>query len=197
MPMRRACGGFDSSYNAHAAIDDHAHIIVAAELTNNAADSDRPAPLLDAVKNTAGEFPAQVLADAGFRSEAVFEQLKDTPVELIAALGREGKEQLAIDIAQYPRTAAMTARLQTDETRAAYRPRKWFSEPPHGWIKNVLRFRQFSLRGMAKVKAEWRLVCAALNLRRMGALSSAAQTRNHRTHARRSASEHIPDAARI
>ena len=171
--MKRAGGGFDYSYNAFAAVDDQAHIIVAAELTNNAADSGCLAPLLEAVKDSTGDLPAQLLADAGFRSEAQFEHLADSPVELIVALGREGKEQLAIDIAKYPRTAQMAAKLQTDEARAAYRRRKWLSEPPNGWVKNVLGFRQFSLRGLAKVKAEWRLVCAALNLRRMARLMSA------------------------
>ena len=64
----------------------------------------------------------------------------------------------------------MAAKLQTDEARAAYRCRKWLSEPPNGWIKNVLGFRQFSLRGLAKVEAEWGLVCTALNLRRMATM---------------------------
>jgi transposase len=168
--MKRAGGGFDYSYNAFAAVDDQAHIIIAAEMTNNAADSGQLAPLLEAVRQSVGDLPAQVLADAGFRSEAQFEQLVDSPVELIVALGREGKQQLAIDSAEYPRTAQIAAKLQTDAARTAYRRRKWLSEPPNGWVKNVLGFRQFSLRGLAKVKAEWRLVCAALNLRRMAYL---------------------------
>ena len=170
--MKRAGGGFDFSYNAFAAVDDQAHIIVTAELTNNAADSGCLAPLLEAVKDSTGDLPAQLLADAGFRSEAQFELLADSPVELIVALGREGKKQLVIDLVKYPRTAQMAAKLQTDAARVAYRRRKWLSEPPNGWVKNVLGFRQFSLRGLAKVKAEWRLVCAALNLRRMAALMS-------------------------
>ena len=168
--MKRAGGGFDYSYNAFAAVDDQAHIIVAAELTNNAADSGQLVPLLEAVKDSTGELPAQLLADAGFRSEAEFELLAATPVELIVALGREGKAQLAIDSTEYPRTAQMAAKLQTDPARTAYRRRKWLSEPPNGWVKNVLGFRQFSLRGLAKVKAEWRLVCTALNLRRMAGM---------------------------
>lgn len=170
--MKRTGGGFDYSYNAHAAVDDQAHIIIAAELSNNAADSDRLAPLLQAVIDCTGDLPGQVLADAGFRAEAMFEQLKDCPVDLIVALGREGKAKLAIDALAYPHTAAMAAKLQTAAARAAYRRRKWLSEPPNGWVKNVLGFRQFSMRGLVKVKAEWRLVCAALNLRRMASLMS-------------------------
>ncbi len=168
--MKRAGGGFDYSYNAFAAVDDQAHIIVAAELTNNAADSGCLAPMLEAVKDSTGDLPTQLLADAGFRSEAEFEHLAETAVELIVALGQEGKQQLALDSAKYPHTAQIAAKLQTDEARAAYRRRKWLSEPPNGWVKNVLGFRQFSLRGLAKVKAEWRLVCTALNLRRMAGM---------------------------
>ncbi len=113
---------------------------------------------------------AQVLADAGYRSEAVFEQLRDHPSELVVALGREGKEQVAIDSNKYPRTATMAAKLQTDQAKTAYRKRKWIAEPPNGWIKSVLGLRQFSMRGLHRVRAEFKLVCLALNLRRMCAM---------------------------
>lgn len=168
--MLRAGGGYDYSYNAHTAVDEAAQIVVAAELTNNAADSDRLPVLLGAVRANLGQDADQVLADAGFRSEAVFEQLKDSSGELIVALGREGKRAVSIDAEQYPHTAAMDAKLKTPQGQAAYRRRKWIVEAPNGWIKSVLGFRQFSLRGLDKVKAEFKLVCLALNLRRMCSL---------------------------
>lgn len=168
--MKRAGGGFDYSYNAQTAVDETAHIIVAAELTNMAADSGELPGMLDAVRANLDADASCVLADAGYRSEAVFEQLKDHPTELVVALGREGKEQVQIDASKYPCTAAMAAKLQTDEGQGAYRKRKWIAEPPNGWIKNVLGFRQFSMRGVHRVQAEFKLVCLALNLRRMCAL---------------------------
>ena len=51
--------------------------------------------------------------------------------------------------------------------------RKWLSEAPNGWIKHVLGFRRFSLRGLAKVQGEWDLVCLALNTKRLHALLAA------------------------
>jgi transposase len=171
--MKRAGGGYDYSYNAHTAVDETAQIVVAAELTNNASDGERLPVLLAAVKANLDEDARQVLADAGFRSEAVFEQLSQGPGELIVALGREGKQAIAIDAGQYPRTAAMEAKFKTPEARAAYRKRKWIVEAPNGWIKSVLGFRQFSMRGLKKVEAEFKLVCMALNLRRMCALRAA------------------------
>ena len=57
--------------------------------------------------------------------------------------------------------------------KAASRRRKWIAEPPNGWIRSVLGFRQFSLRGLHRVQAEFKLVGLALNLRRMGSLQAA------------------------
>jgi transposase len=165
--MKHAGGSFEQSYNAHTAVDAEHQIIVAAELTNNAADSDRLPPLLQAVAANMGTLPQQALADAGFRSEATLAKVADLPCEVIVALGREGREQAAIDAEKHPHTVAMAARLQTAAGKDAYRRRKAIVEPPNGWIKAVLGFRQFSFRGFKKVKAEWQLVCLALNLRRM------------------------------
>lgn len=44
-------------------------------------------------------------------------------------------------------------------------------EPVFGWIKHVLGFKRFSLRGLLKVAAEWNLVCLAVNLKRMHVLT--------------------------
>ncbi|MBV8470655.1 MAG: IS1182 family transposase [Burkholderiaceae bacterium] len=168
--MKRAGGGFDASYNAQTAVDDAAHIIVAAELTNCGSDAGELPTMLQAVKDNLGALPKQALADTGYKAEAVFEAWADSGCDLVVALGREGKQALRFDPQRLPHTAAMAAKLQTDEGKAAYRRRKWIAEPPNGWIKNVLGFRQFSLRGLHRVQAEWKLVCLALNLRRMAVM---------------------------
>jgi Transposase DDE domain len=83
---------------------------------------------------------------------------------------REGKQQVEVDIDKLHYTAAMAAKLQTDEGRDKYRRRKAIVEPSNVWIKQVLGFRQISFRGIEKVRCEFKLVCAALNLRRMAAM---------------------------
>jgi transposase len=167
--MKRAGGGFDPSYNAQTAVDEAAHIIVAAELNNTAPDANWLLPMIQAVQTNLGELPKLAMADAGYRSEA---NLKASPIEWVVALGREGKQHGQVDAQQYPHTAAMAAKLQTDESKAAYGKRKWIAEPPNGWVKNVLGFRQFSMRGLNRAQAEWKLVCAALNLRRMASMQT-------------------------
>ena len=166
--MKRAGGGFDPAYNAQTAVDEAAHIIVAAELGNTAADANWLLPMVEAVQANLGELPQLAVADTGYRSE---ENFKNTPIPLVVALGREGKEHAEVNSRQYPHTAAMAARLKTDEGQQAYSKRKWIAEPPNGWIKNVMGFRQFGMRGLHRVRAEFKLVCMALNLRRMAVLA--------------------------
>ena len=67
--------------------------------------------------------------------------------------------------------AAMRHRLATPEGKGLYALRKQTPEPVFGIIKSVLGFRQFSLRGLEKVKGEWSLVTMAWNIKRMSALA--------------------------
>jgi hypothetical protein len=127
--------------------------------------------MLEAVKTNLGAYPEQPLADAGYRSEAVLDGLAGK-TELYVALGREGKDHVAINAASLPRTAAMADKMRTDLARKAYGRRKRIAEPPNGWIKSILGSRQFSLRGLHRAQAEWKLVCMALNLRRMATLTT-------------------------
>ena len=173
--MKRAGGGFDYAYNAQTAVDEAAHIIVAAEVVNTSSDVQQLPMVLAALKAHTGKQADKVLADAGYRSEAVMAKLAQTQpdTELVIALGREGKVLAKPrDSKRYPHTVAMAAKFDTEQGKADYKKRKWIAEPPNGWIKNVLGFRQFSMRGLEKVKAEFKLVCLALNLRRMGAMQA-------------------------
>ncbi len=167
--MKQSNKGYDHSYNAQTAVDEAQQIIVAAELTDCAADSGQLPVMVEAVQRTVGARPERFLADAGYRSEAALAALADTSCEVIVALGREGREDTRIDAEKYPHTARMARALKSEAGKAAYRRRKAIVEAPNGWIKSVLGFRQFSLRGLQKVRAEWRLVCLAMNLRRMAA----------------------------
>ena len=168
--IMKTSAGFEQCFNAQTAVDAAAQIIVAAELSNCAADSALLPTMLAAVQRNTGQEPEVLLADAGYRSEAVLAQLSEHKVEVIVALGREGKKQSQIDADKHPHTAAMAAKLQTQPGQDKYRRRKAIVEPPNAWIKQVLGFRQFSFKGIDKVRCEFKLVCAALNLRRMAAM---------------------------
>jgi hypothetical protein len=152
------------------AVDGEFQIIVANHQGNNASDNGYLVPLLDEVEATLGGQPEQCLADAGYRKEADFQALEEKGIDGYVSLRREGKGGAKPDETRYPATARMARKLATPEGRAVYAQRKHLIEAVNGWIKNILGFRQFSLRDLEAVKGEWDLVCLSLNLRRMSLL---------------------------
>lgn len=167
--MKSSTEGFQQSYNVQIAVDEDQQIIVAADVGNNAADTEYLIPMADQVKRNTGEAPKNLLADSGYKSEHNFKELKDRGLNAYVSLGREGKAATKIND-HLSLTKAMKRRLEGPRGKKAYRKRKGIAEPPYGWIKRRLGFDRFSLRGMKKVKPEWFLVCLAMNLKRMNKL---------------------------
>ena len=163
--------GFDQCYNGQLVVDATAQIIVGTDLTACAADNGQLVPLLDQVADTVGATPSTAVADNGYKGEDNFTALEVRRITPYVSLGREGK--VAPTTAPRPATARMAARLVSEEGRAAYRRRQAIVEPVIGWIKHVLGFRQFSVRGEAKARGEWTLVCLAVNLKRLHRLQVA------------------------
>ena len=165
--IMKTSSGFDQCYNGQLAVDSETRLIVAAEVTQSAADVEQLLPMVEKSAEVAQEAPREVLADAGYRSETNLEKLEDKGIEGYVSLGREGKSGAVVIGPENPATGRMHKKLATEEGRKTYGRRKGIVEPVNGWIKSVLGFRQFSLRGLAKVSGEWTLVCLALNLRQM------------------------------
>ena len=170
--MRMPSKAFDQSYNTQVAVDDAYQIVVAATVTQCANDHGQLLPVLNEAFENTKLVPKKVLADAGYKNESDFAELKAMKIDAYIAVGREGKDATPPQNEQ-PLTAAMREKLKTADGRQHYRRRKHIVEPVFGWVKRVLGFRAFSLRGLRKVAGEWNLVLLALNLRRMATLGVA------------------------
>ena len=73
----------------------------------------------------------------------------------------------------------MRRKLRTKRGREKYKLRKEVAEPVFGQIKGARGFRQFLLRGLQKVRGEWRLICLThniLKLHRSGYAVATAET---------------------
>jgi len=163
--------GYIQGYNAQAAVDAEAQIIVAHTLSNNGSDQAQFAPLLDAIKANLARNPQEASADAGYCSAANLRTLSRRRIKGYIATGRQ-KHGTKSPIAKRPAKpgsllARMTTRLRRAGHRSRYRLRKQVVEPVFGQIKQAKGFRQFLLRGIEKVKAEWAMICTAHNLRKL------------------------------
>jgi transposase len=164
-----ATKGFEQAYNAQAAVDSTAQIIVGTTLTQEANDKQQLVPVLEQVQENCGRLPAQVSADAGYFTT---EQLTDETlrnVDLYVPPDRQ-KHGGAVETVRTvaPPDASlvdqMRHKLKTPAGQAVYKRRKAIVEPVFGQIKEGRGFRRFSFRGVAKVAAEWDLIALTHNL---------------------------------
>jgi len=172
--IMKTSSGFEQCYNGQLAVESESRLILAAKVTQSASDHDELLPVLEEVGANVGQLPEAVLADAGYRSEENLQRLEALKIQGYVALGREGKKSVVKNEDKHPATQRMKQKMETPEGRKQYAKRKSIVEPVNGWIKSVLGFRHFSLRGLKKVSEEWTLVCLALNLRQMRTLLAAA-----------------------
>jgi len=168
--------GFVQAYNAQAAVDAEAQIIVAQDVTQSAVDCAQLVPMTDAIETNLGRKPEQLSADAGYCSEANLEALEDRSIDSYVATGRArdavigtAKGNPAATPAPEPartptRVEVMRAKIKAGGHTSPYRLRKQLPEPVFGQIKQARGFRQFLLRGIDKVRAEWAIVCTVHNL---------------------------------
>ncbi len=168
--IMKSADGFTQAYNTQIAVDENTQLIVATGLTQCAADNGELLALVEEVERIVGEVPEQVLADAGYKGETNFEQLEHKGIDAYVSLAREKKKASSRPDERYPASQRMYDKLQSSTGQMTYRKRKGIVEPVYGWIKEILGFRRFSLRGTEKVTPEWDLVCCATNLKRLHAM---------------------------
>ena len=172
--------GVDQHYNAQVAVTQDSLLIVAHSLSNHPNDKQEMVPTLDALDPMVGR-AAAVASDNGYFSQANINACHDRTTEPYIATGRETHHRswqsfFAQNTPPPPDDASpklkMAYKLRTEVGQAIYRLRKCTVEPVIGLIKEVLGFRQFSLRGLEAARGEWGLVCLAFNLKRWHSLST-------------------------
>jgi len=164
-----ASKAFEQAYNAQAAVDSQAQIIVAAAVTQDANDKQQLVPMLLAVQENMGQLPEKASADTGFFSEATLTAKAVAGVDLYVPPERShhttpGASAPAATPAEDSVREQMRHKLNTPEGQAVYKMRKAIVEPVFGQIKDGRGFRRFSFRGLVQVGAEWTLTCLTHNL---------------------------------
>ena len=173
--------GFEQSYNAQAAVDIDSMLIVESHVSQRSNDKQEILPTVEGLTSLPEELGVvdTIVADTGYFSENNVTICNRNEMEPLIAVGREKHNQALKDRFCQPDplsdeadpVSKMRHRLKTQEGRQIYAKRKCTVEPVFGIIKEVMRFRQFLLRGIEFVQGEWNLVAIAWNLKRMFALS--------------------------
>lgn len=158
---------FQQAYNVQIGVDAQAQIIVAAKVVQAGVDQEQLVPVLREVEKNLGCLPQRVSADAGYYSKAAILHRAVSAVDLYVPPNQ--RKPVSLDSEQQlPANATLQERmwhkLGTKAGRETFDKRKVIVEPVFAQIKHVRGFRQFLLRGLPQVEAEWLLVCMTHNL---------------------------------
>lgn len=161
--------GFVQAYNAQVAVNED-QLIIGQAVTQETNDKKQLMPMITIIEKQSGITPAQLLADAGYCSEANFAAIADTPIDAYISTRKQkhGERPGPCPRGPLPPTASrvdrMSRKLHRKVGAAVYAARKTIVEPVFGQIKQARGFRQFLLRGIEKVQGEWSLVCTTHNI---------------------------------
>jgi len=171
--MKTADGSFHYCFNAQAVVDDAHQVIVATKLTNKATDVRALPEMLDEVLANTGRTPRVLLADAGYFSEDNVTAATSRRIDPLIATGRlrHGEVIPAAPRGRIPRNLSpnqsMARKLRTKRGKAAYARRKAIVEPVFGQIDTCHGGKRVLLRGHTAAAAEWELIAAVHNLRKL------------------------------
>ena len=161
---------FQQSYNCQAVVDSAHQVIVAARATNQPSDKGQAVSMIEETVNNTGAVPKEVSADAGYYSAKAVDGLYNLGVDPFVApeKTRHGWVPPPAPRGRIPKGLSvrdrMRRKLRTKRGRERYALRMETVEPVFGQIKQGRGFRQFLLRGLAKVNREWHLICTGHNL---------------------------------
>ena len=180
--IMKTSDGYEQGYNVQAAVEVQSRLIVGERVSQAPNDKQELVPTLATVVPEAGPV-AVVLVDSGFYSEEAVRKIEQTAAgestgtTVYAAVEKTNHHRRVTDLEKKPEPEApapdaglgekMRHRLQTSVGKNLYKLRQQTVEPVLGIIKSAMGFRQFLLRGRAKVSTEWTLVCLAYNIRRL------------------------------
>ena len=161
--------GFVQAYNVQVAVDER-QLIIGQAVTQETNDKKQLMPMITTIEQQSGDTPTQLLADAGYCSDANLKAIADTPIDAYISTRKQthGERPGPCPRGPLPKTATrvdrMSRKLHTKAGAAVYAARKAIVEPVIGQIKQARGFRQFLLRGFEKVQGEWSLVCTTHNI---------------------------------
>jgi transposase len=160
-------GGWVQAFNAQIAVDGASQIIVAQAVTNQSPDTEHLVPMLDRAQENTGRYPECLSADSGYYSDLNVTACEQRKIDAYISVGRathSGEQTFNAVAHRGPVRDRMQAKLASHIGHAMYSRRKAIAEPPFGQIQAARGFRRFSVRGLAKTRWEWAMVCLTHNL---------------------------------
>lgn len=170
--MKVSNKGWEQCVSAQAAVDSRNQIIVACDVTNETNDKQQFEPMLEKAQKNVGQDKKikAASADSSYYSETNVRYAEDEKIDAYIATEKikHTEPMPSSPRGRMPKNLTtkqkMARKLRTKRGRKTYSKRKSIVEPVFGQIKRARGFVQFSLRGLAKMRGEWVIICLTHNL---------------------------------
>lgn len=172
--MKMPDGGTRPAYNVQFGTTLDSLVIVDLDVTNAGSDAGLMDPMVERIETQHGITPDEYYTDGGFSTNDDIERVSQrgvtvfTPVKIVDKKKERGEDPFAPQKGDTPQVAAWRQRMGTDEAQTKYKQRSKCE-----WSNAQCRNRgmwQFTVRGLAKVKAVVLWYVLVHNLLRMVAL---------------------------
>src|SRR5215204_3937414 len=162
--------GFVQGYTAQA-VATAEQIVIAADVITGGNERHRLQPMVTAAReelHRAGvtDTPEVALADAGYWNSPHIEQLAESGIRALVKPDADSRKS-PTRARRGPLYEQMREVLAGEEARQLYRRRQAMIEPVFAHTKIHRRSDRFQRRGLTACRAEWRLITAAHNLRKL------------------------------
>lgn len=170
--MKMGDGGFRPAFNVLLATDTETQVIVGVDVINSGGDQGKLAPMVEQIEERYDERPKEMLVDGGFAKKEDIETVGQAGTTVYAPVPapkdpeRDPHTPLENDT---PKVAEWRERMGTPEAKAIYKERASTAECVNAQARNR-GLHQFTVRGLAKVKAVVLWYVLAHNLLRLAAL---------------------------
>jgi transposase len=169
MPMKK--GGHAPGYNVQIAVqaDTSVPLILASDVVDETSDRRQLQPMAEKALEAQPE-TSHIHVDTGYDNSSQIYQIESKHHAIVycppekSARATSSSRQSAARKATMDYREGMKSCMKSERGKISQRLRATTVEPVFGWIKNTLRFTRFHLRGLAKVKLEWELICLAHNI---------------------------------
>lgn len=175
--MKMGDGGFRPAANVQFGTDVGSQIITGVDVTNRGTDQGEMAPMVEQHHKRYGRNPDEMLVDGGYANQEDIEAVSapDKGCTVYAPVPKpknKNRDRYAPLPGDSPAVAAWRQRMGTDEAKAIYKERASTAECVNAIARNR-GLRQFTVRGLKKIRAVVLWYVLAHNMMRGHALRAA------------------------
>ena len=168
--MKERCGTIRPNFNGQLSVDEENDFIIGADVTNDCNDQHQLINMVNQTIEVLEQKPKKINADNGYYPELEAVIKKYPEIDFYIDDKNRRKDEINLEDLKNNYSKIQyenLIKLLSENGKKEYSTRMHTVESVNGNIKENLGFRSFSLRGLEKIKTEFKLMSSAHNIKKI------------------------------